>query len=297
MTVLPATVVAALRLGRARLQEHAIPHPRLEAELLLRHLLSISREALLVAPDRPLPPETARAYLALLERRAAHEPLAYITGHREFYGHDFLVGPGSLIPRPDSETLVDAVLDQVVDRTAPLRLLDLGTGSGCLLLSLLKALPKSSGVGIDISHDALAIAGANARALGLQTRTTLLEGDWFGALEPDDRFDIIVSNPPYIREEDIAALMPEVSLHEPPLALSGGKDGLDAYRMLAPNLSRHLSPGGVTALEVGAGQARAVEALLTLAGLDILAARSDLGGHERVVPARKSEKSDSTKNS
>jgi len=207
--------------------------------------------------------------------------MSSILGRREFWSLDFVVTPDTLAPRPDSETLIEAVLAALPDRSAPLSLVDFGTGTGCLLLTLLSELPNAEGIGIDISRPALAIAGGNAKRLGLADRCRFLCSDWSAALE--GRFDLIISNPPYIPSGDIAGLEPEVARFEPLSALDGGADGLDAYRALAAQIPPLLKPGGIGAFEVGAGQAPQVAALLAEAGLTPRGIHRDLGGIERVV--------------
>lgn len=221
---------------------------------------------------------------SLLARRANREPLAYLLGRKEFWGLELEVTPGVLVPRPDTETVVEAVLAQSHDRARKLRLLDLGVGSGCLVLALLRELPAAEGVGVDRSTTALAVARRNAERLGLSDRLELREGDWATGLAGG--FDVIVSNPPYIAEDDIAALSLEASDHEPREALVAGSDGLDAYRRITGELPRLLAPAALVALEVGQGQAAAVDALLQAAGLRPLPPHRDLAGIERCVLAR-----------
>jgi release factor glutamine methyltransferase len=219
----------------------------------------------------------------MVARRLGREPVSRILGRRGFWTLDLALGPATLDPRPDSETVVEAVLAALPEPRAPLRLLDFGTGSGCLLLALLVELPTATGLGIDRSLAALEIARANARAAGLAGRAAFVQADWGGPLA--GRFEVIVTNPPYIPSGDIAGLQPEVADFDPRLALDGGDDGLDCYRALVPDIARLLAPGGVAALEVGRGQAAAVGAMLTAAGLESLGARRDLGGVERCVTA------------
>ena len=207
-----------------------------------------------------------------MARRLRREPMAYILGEREFWSLPLRVSPAVLVPRPESETVVEAALESIADRAAPLRILDLGTGSGCLLLALLSELPHASGLGIDRSAAALAIARANAERLGLADRAAFREGDWgYGLAGP---FDVIVSNPPYVARTDARNLAPEVFAFEPQEALFAGADGLDAYRALAPDCARLLAQDGVTCLEIGQGQGASVAAILRRHGLRLVASSS-----------------------
>ncbi len=252
-----------------------IDNPRLEARLLLAHAMACTAEDLLREPQAPAPTQRFRT---LLDRRAAREPLAYILGHREFWSLDFAVSPATLIPRPDSETLVEAALAALPP--GPRRILDLGTGTGCLLLAVLHERPDAFGVGVDRAPAAAALAAANAAALGIGARAAFLCGDWDSAL--NGRFDLVLSNPPYITTSAIADLMPEVAEHEPATCLDGGADGYDAYRRIVPTLPRLLDPGGIAVLEVGIGQADTVAAMGPDAGL-AATIRCDLAGTARAI--------------
>jgi release factor glutamine methyltransferase len=227
--------------------------------------------------------ERENLFELLVRRRIAREPVAYIVGHKGFWSHDFDVGPGALVPRPETETLVESVLQEFPDRAAALNVLDLGTGTGCLLLSVLGEYPNARGTGIDASPQALEWAHRNARKLGLADRCRLIKGNWGDDLS--DRFDVILSNPPYIRTEDIAQLDPEIRLFEPPRALDGGPDGLDAYRALGPEIARLLKSAGLAFLEMGEGQDKAVVEILTRSGLGTRKIATDLAGIGRCVTA------------
>jgi release factor glutamine methyltransferase len=280
------TLRDAMSDAAARLTSAGIERSRFEARLLLGHALGASIEAIIADDQRTLSPQEQASFNALVGRRAAREPMAHIVGWREFYGRRFRVSADVLTPRPDSETLVEAVLEHLADRNAPLRILDLGTGSGCLLLTLLAELPQATGVGIDKSPAALAIAQANAEALGLADRALLRVGDWdepgwLAALEPP--FDLVVANPPYIAAADLAGLDPEVRDHEPRLALDGGPDGLAPYRVLIGSLEHALKPGGLAAFEVGQAQSEIVERLCRDCHLTVLPGRRDLAGIPRCV--------------
>ncbi len=252
-----------------------------EAWLLLGSVLGVTRATLLARALEPLSPAAATRYNALIARRVKREPFAQITGEKEFWSLSFLVSSAVLCPRPDSEALIELTLDRVGQNPGPLHLLDLGTGSGCLLLALLKEWPAAAAIGIDRSPEALALAKANGERLGLADRVTWLLGDWGASL--DGSFDVIISNPPYIEEGDWQGLEPEVRLFEPKLALTAGEDGLDAYRRLAPEIARLLAPSGVACLEHGMDQAEAVAAIMAKAGLKRLDGRRDLAGLERCL--------------
>jgi release factor glutamine methyltransferase len=248
------------------------PTARLDAELLMAHALGIDRNALLLDMERPVP----ATFAGLVERRAAHEPVAYITGTRGFWTIDLAVGPGALVPRPDSETLLIAALAHFGSR-APAIVLDLGTGPGTLLLAALDEWP-ARGVGVDRSAQALAYATSNAIALGMAHRTAFVRGDWAAAI--DARFDLVLANPPYIGTDE--PLPDEVRRHEPGSALFAGTDGLDDYRLLAGQLARLIAPGGCAAVEIGHTQAAAVAALFAATGLDCIVHR-DLGQRDRCL--------------
>ena len=269
-------VAAALRQAVAALEAEGIDEARLEARLLLAHALGVDRSVLI---DRGRDIDPTR-FLALLQRRLAHEPLAYITGRQGFWTLDLAVSADTLIPRADSETLVAAACDLLAE-SPPGRILDLGTGTGCLLLACLVAFPGAFGVGVDLSPGAAWLARGNAVANGLAGRSVFLAGNWAEALS--GRFDLVLSNPPYIPHADIAGLMPEVSAHEPARALDGGADGLDCYRTILSALPQLLTPSGLAILELGAGQAGSVGALAVGLGLNIVALRPDLGGIARAL--------------
>lgn len=278
-----ATSSAARRWIGQRLAATGVPEPRLEARLILAHALRKTPESLLLDPERPLGVHDQEAVRTLTGRRLDREPVAYIVGAREFWSLSFKVTRDTLVPRPDSETVVEAVLANV-DHRVPLSILDLGTGSGCLLLALLHELPGAVGTGVDIAAGAIAVAQANADALGLSGRARLVERNWGDPLAL--RFDVIVANPPYVPAGEIDALAPEVARHEPRLALDGGRDGLDRYRELVPRLSGLLKPRALVALEVGQDQAAAVCSMLRAEGLGPLGVRRDLGGRARAIVAR-----------
>ena len=266
-----------VNLGATVLRDASIDNPRLEARLLLAHAIGLPVATLLRDPHALADPAP---FQALIARRAAHEPLAYILGRREFWSLDFAVSPATLIPRPDSETLIEAALAAFAHRAPPTRILDLGTGTGCLLLAVLHEFPGAFGIGTDRAPESAALAAANAAALGLADCAAFLCGDWAAPL--DVRVDLVLCNPPYIPTSDIGGLMPEVARHEPPTALDGGADGLGAYRRIVPSLPALLRPDGVAVLELGIGQAPAVVALAAESGL-VATTRPDLIGIARAV--------------
>ncbi len=270
------TVRAVLSRAAAALSETS-DSARLDAELLMAEALGVSREAmLLMRLDDPVP----AGFEALLARRQAHEPVAYILGRRDFWTIELAVAPGVLIPRPDSETLIEAAVGHF-GRAGPAMVLDLGVGSGALLLAALAEWPGARGLGIDRSEQAAAIARANAEQLGLADRAEIRLGDWGAGI--GDRFDLILCNPPYV--ESVAELAPDVSRFEPASALYAGPDGLDDYRLLAPQIGRLLAPGGLAAVEIGADQADSVLALFAAHGLTGQV-RRDLAGRDRAVILR-----------
>ncbi len=269
----------------AALRRAGIDGHRFEARLLLAHALGVEPLAVVARPERRLTAAEARRVEGLTARRANREPMAHITGRREFWGLDFIVTRDTLDPRPDSETVVAALLDALPDRRRPLRVLDLGTGTGCLLLALLSELLRAVGVGVDASDAACRVARANADALGLSPRVEVRSGDWGRGL--DGLFDVIVSNPPYIPSDAVDTLAPEVAVHEPRRALDGGPDGLDAYRMLAPDIDRLLAPGGVAGVEVGIGQAPLVSRIFADRGMPAARVCRDLAGTERCIVIRR----------
>ncbi|MGH7102702.1 MAG: peptide chain release factor N(5)-glutamine methyltransferase, partial [Acetobacteraceae bacterium] len=228
-------------------------------------------------------------FAALVERRARREPLAFILGRREFWSLTLAVSPATLIPRPESETLVEAALAAFPERREVKRILDLGTGTGALLLALLSEFPEAFGVGVDRVAAAAALAAGNARALGLGGRAAFLTGDWAGAIGVAiggaiaGRFELIVANPPYIERGAIGGLMPDVALYEPPSALDGGPDGFQAYREIFPELPRLLARGGAGIVEIGTGAGSAVLGLARRAGLEVLEVRADLSGIPRAL--------------
>ena len=286
----------SLQLAQARaaqvLRDGGIDTAALDARALLRAATGLSFEALIVNGRAPLSPPSAERLEGYVARRLAGEPVSRIRGTREFYGRDFKIDRNTLDPRPDTETLVAAVLelagsDGLLGK--PLRLLDLGTGSGCILITLLVELPEVAGTGTDINPGALELARDNAAALGVADRAQFVVSDWFEGLT--GRYEIIVSNPPYIASAEIAGLAPEVARHDPLAALDGGADGLDAYRSIAAAAPQFLAPGGALIVEIGYTQAESVADIFRAGGLIVADdnVRFDLAGRPRCVCAKFSQ--------
>jgi release factor glutamine methyltransferase len=271
------TIAGLLRVGARVLAKAGIENPRLESRLLLAHGLGRTTEDLtrdLTAAAEP------SNFASLIARRAAREPLAFILGWREFWSLQFRVSPATLIPRPDSETVIGAALAFYPDHQAPLRVLDLGTGTGCLLLAFLHERPFAFGVGVDRSESAARLAGRNAGDLGLAPRSAFLCGDWAASIS--GRFDLVLSNPPYVATPELATLMPEVGSHEPRIALDGGNCGLTAYRAIIGALMALLTRSGAAVLELGAGQSGTVAEIAEDAGFQT-SIRPDLSGIARAM--------------
>ncbi|MGH7066389.1 MAG: peptide chain release factor N(5)-glutamine methyltransferase [Acetobacteraceae bacterium] len=267
---------AEFQTAAARLRAAGIEEPEREARLLLAHALGRPADSL-IGRNVPVP----AGFGALIARRERHEPLALIVGRGEFWSLTLAVSPATLIPRPESETLIASALAAFPERREVHRILDLGTGTGALLLALLSEFPEAFGVGIDQVEAAAALAAANARTLGLGGRAAFFTGDWAGAV--GGRFDLVVANPPYVEREAIGELMPEVALYEPRSALDGGPDGFQGYRGIFPELPRLLAASGVGIVEIGAGAASAVLTLARQAGLEVLEVRADLSGIPRAL--------------
>jgi release factor glutamine methyltransferase len=274
------TIEALIRTAATGLAAAGIDATRREAWLLLEHASGRGRAGLIAAGSEPLAGPAAARFRTLVERRRQREPIAYILDEKEFWSLPFHLGRAVLTPRPESETVVEAALRHMAHRDAPRRILDLGTGSGCLLLALLGELPGAFGVGVDLDPAAAGIARANARRFGLDHRAGFVRASWGQALAGS--FDLIVSNPPYVRAGDWPGLAPEIRRFEPIGALLAGADGLDAYRALAPDAARLAAAAGTVCLEHGPGQGPAVRAIMSAAGLRPIEWREDLAGHERV---------------
>ncbi|MEM8849657.1 MAG: peptide chain release factor N(5)-glutamine methyltransferase [Pseudomonadota bacterium] len=287
----------AMAAARLRFEKAGVPDPARDASALFVQLIEDR-----IGPAEAMPTNLAQLYEDAVQRRVRRQPVAQITGRRAFWMHDFIVTPDVLDPRPDTETLVSAALNaradmlrdpdrwpHETDLTWPpipfTRVLDLGTGSGCILVSLLHECPTATGLGTDISQAALDVAARNADLVGVADRVELRQADWLDGVEGP--FDMIVSNPPYIAAAEMLDLQPEVRDWEPHLALTPGGDGLAAYRIIARDALVHLTPGGWLMVEIGYGQGQAVTALWRQAGLTQIAVTKDLNGHDRVVSGQK----------
>jgi release factor glutamine methyltransferase len=275
------TRASALADLRHALNGAGLDSPELDARLLLLAATGIAAAELAIRPDVPLTDAEAEILAAYRERRLRREPVARILGEREFWGLPFTLSRDTLVPRPDTETVVETALSLLPGVGEPLRILDLGTGSGCLLVALLHERPDATGLGLDRSVDALATARANAWRNGVGSRAAFVASDWASSVQGG--FDLIVSNPPYIAAETIPGLDPEVRCHDPRLALDGGPDGLDAYRAILAEGRQLLAPGGRLVLEIGYDQDKALQRLAGLHGYQILTVAQDLSGQTRCV--------------
>jgi release factor glutamine methyltransferase len=278
------SIAAARRVMAQAFRDGALDSPDLDARVLLGHALGLEHTALVSNGDRTLTAEEISAIAAFAARRLAHEPVARIVGGKEFWSLQFGVTPATLVPRPETETVVAAALAAIPNRARALRIADFGTGTGALLLALLSELPNATGVGTDISLPALATARDNALHLGVASRAYFVASDYGAALSAP--FDLVVSNPPYIASHEIAGLDPEVRDHDPRLALDGGLSGLDGYRAVVADARRILAPEGILVVELGAGQAAAVADLMREGGIAADPPEADLSGHLRALLGR-----------
>ena len=269
-----------LKQASEKLAAGGIENATLDARLLFQAASGFRYEDIVAEPDLVVPPDVAARFSSLIQRRCKFEPVSRILGTREFYGRSFRVTPDVLDPRGDTETLIGAALGLAKGK-GPLRILDLGTGSGAIAVTLLAELPEASAVASDLSGAALAVAKGNAEALGVVGRASFVQASWFAGI--DGKFDLIVSNPPYIPLADIAGLAPDVREFDPPRALDGGPDGLEAYRRIAGGAAGHLTPSGKVVLEIGAGQENAVNELFTGEGFARESRHFDLSGHVRCL--------------
>jgi release factor glutamine methyltransferase len=278
------SIAAARRVMAQGFRESGLDSPDLDARVLAGHALQLDHPALAADSERKLTDAEISAMSALAERRLAHEPVARITGRKEFWALEFRVTLATLVPRPETETVVEAALAAIADRSHPLRIADFGTGTGALLLALLSELPHATGTGTDISAPAVETARDNAARLGLAQRAQFVLCDYGAALHGP--FDLVVSNPPYIASGEIAGLAPEVRDYDPRLALDGGASGLEGYRAVVADARRILAPQGILVVELGAGQARSVTDLMREGGIVAEPPRADLSGHFRALLGR-----------
>lgn len=278
------TIGQKWRALRDNFADAGIPTAALDARLLVRHVLGFDETALIALENDSFPDSKTAELESLAIRRLAGEPIARMLGVQEFYGLPFVLNSATLIPRPETEMLVDFGIGALESISNP-RILDLGTGTGCIVLALLANLPKATGIGVDLAPDAVEQAHANGALLGLSDRFEARQGDWFSPVETQS-FDLIVSNPPYIASAVIERLETGVKAFDPRAALDGGEDGLAPYRIIARNGRFHLAPNGFLALEIGFDQGHIVSALLTEAGFDAVSLAKDLAGHDRMVTAR-----------
>jgi release factor glutamine methyltransferase len=281
------SVGRVLRFATEDFQGRGVESPRLEAELLLGSVLGLDRVGLLIQSARPLTEDELKRYRKSIQRRREGEPVAYILGKREFFGMNFTVDRHVLVPRPETELLVEEALRRTEHRPLYGRALDLCTGSGCIAISFASMRKTWQTFGADISPEALRVARDNALHLGAVWNLSFHEGDLFEAVASDAKFELVVSNPPYIERAALSSLPADVRDFEPTIALDGGPDGLDFYRRLAEQAPAHLVPGGVLALEIGSDQASAVQSLLEQRGFFDLRVQQDFAGHDRVISGKR----------
>jgi release factor glutamine methyltransferase len=281
MTQQPWTIGSVVKWATDDFRSRGIENPRLDAEVLLAHALSITRTQIIVEAQKPLSPDELARFRDLVKRRRSYEPVAYLKGEREFYGRAFHVDPRVLIPRPDTETLVEVALERTKHLSMAMRALDLCTGSGCVGITLARERPTGFVVATDLSASAVELAKENAQRLGAYN-ITILEGDLFAPIK-DEKFDVIVANPPYIPSSEIAALSPDIREHEPRMALDGGESGTSITARIVERAPEFLEPGGALAIEVAQGQAPTVEALFVRAGFADVRRALDYAKIERVV--------------
>lgn len=282
----PSSIAQVIAAATSRLAAAGLPDPEIDAEFLFRGVSGLNRAELLARGREPLDASVAERFEAALRRRETHEPLQYTLGVAAFWRDDFVVSPAVLIPRPETEILVEAAAARLRDLPAP-RILDLGAGSGCLGLSLLRELPTARLVALDVSPEALGVARLNAERLRLAPRAQFRHSNWFSALAPGEAFDAIVSNPPYVARADEASLPRDVRDFEPALALFADEDDdISSYRRIVGGLAAHLAPDGLVGFEVGMGQADRVRGVMADSGLLALEILDDLAGIPRVVLGR-----------
>ncbi len=269
--------------ARSQLENAGVSNSKLDALVLLTHALSVSKEQIIFYPDKIISDESSEKFFALIKRRCNREPVSQIIGNREFYGHDFLVTQDTLDPRADSESLIELVIKKFPDKSTALRILEIGTGTGCLIITILKLYTNATAQGLDISEKALEIFKKNAKNHRLENRLEITKSDLFTALNPNSKFDLIISNPPYIPSAEINSLQAEVKNFEPHLALDGGLDGLDFYRKIAKKAHSFLTPKGRVILEIGFGQESEVIKIFTNENFTFEETKNDLAGIARAL--------------
>ena len=281
------TIIKLLSWTESYFKDHSIDSPRLTGELLLAHTLDIKRLDLYLQHDRPLSKKELSNFKALIKKRVENQPLAYIVGEKGFYDSDFIVTRDVLIPRPDTETIVEQAIKELKQNNKPCKILELGTGSGAIIISIALKMPDNYYFASDFSSAALEVAQKNARKI-VKHEIKFFASDWFAALHEKPCFDLIISNPPYIPSKDIAQLAPEIRKFEPMLALDGGKDGLDSFRIILKNADNYLAPGGVILFEMGFDQK---EGLINIVNkysqYKSIKFIKDLAGHNRVAVIKK----------
>ena len=282
---MPHKIKECLINAKQLLKDANIPSYALDANLIMAHTLNKTREYIACYPEKILSEEEVGNFENMINRRQNREPISHILGKREFFGREFKVTKDTLDPRPDSETLIEAALEIISNPNEELKILDLGTGTGCLLLTLLSEFPKATGVGVDISKKALEIANQNATKLGLAKRVDFVVSNWTEEIEGN--FDLIISNPPYIINKEIDLLEAEVSIYEPRGALDGGNDGLDCYREISPSINSLITKGKFIILEFGIGQDEDIKSILENEGLEFISYKKDLAGINRCIIAKK----------
>jgi release factor glutamine methyltransferase len=273
----------ALNKAREILGKKGVSNAGLDSTILLAHALLVSKDWVIFNPDFRLSEEQQKTFFDLIARRANREPVSHLVGKREFFGEDFLVSRDVLDPRPDSEILIESVLKKFPNREEKLKILELGVGSGCLIITLLTAYKNAAGKAVDISEKALEVAQQNSEKHQTNSRLKLLKSNLFSALNPQEKFDLIISNPPYIPAADIEELEPEVRIHEPRNALDGGQDGLDFYRKIAAEAKKFLEESGKIFLEIGHDQSKAVTEIFAQNSFQLTSSFLDLSGVTRVL--------------
>lgn len=281
-------ISSALSQARQNLDAKGVSNSKLDSLILLTHAffllgISFSKEQIIFNPDHELSLQQQQVFFNLILRRSNREPISHIIGKREFYGEDFLVSKDVLDPRPDSESLIEAVFSNFSDKSQKLKILELGVGSGCLIITLLRSFRLAAGTGVDVSEKALAVCQKNAVNHQVADRLQLTKSDLFGAINQQEKFDLIISNPPYIPSQDIESLEPEVRVHEPRLALDGGKDGLDFYRQIALEAKNFLNKKGQIILEIGINQQQEIADIFMQEGFLLLEEKRDLAQVVRVL--------------